>query len=111
MQRREAGRHERGKGEQRAAARDRVDEPGQKRGASTDEELGGGDGSWGEDDGSTLVGRCRTARWRAVCGTLRERELRGHSPGIPECAASGYISRADERALSGRQRISKETLT
>jgi len=37
--------------------------------------------------------------------------LRGHSPGIPECAASGYISRADERALSGRQRISKETLT
>jgi len=30
---------------------------------------------------------------------------------MPEFAASGYISRADERALSGTQRISKETLT
>jgi hypothetical protein len=28
-----------------------------------------------------------------------------------EFAARGYISRADERALSGTQRISKETLT
>jgi hypothetical protein len=28
---------------------------------------------------------------------------------MPELAASGYISRADERALSGTKRISKET--
>ena len=37
--------------------------------------------------------------------------LTGHSPGMPEFAAHRYISRADERALSGTQRISKETLT
>jgi hypothetical protein len=30
---------------------------------------------------------------------------------MPERAARGYISRADERALAGTQRISKETLT
>jgi len=51
------------------------------------------------------------ARACSVRGTLRGEALRGHSPAMPEFAASGYISRADERALSGTQRISKETLT
>jgi hypothetical protein len=51
------------------------------------------------------------ARACSVRGTLRDRTLMGHSPAMPELAASGYISRADERALSDPQRISKETLT
>ncbi len=51
------------------------------------------------------------ARACSVRGTLRGEALRGHSSAMPEFAAPGYISRADERALSGTQRISRETLT
>jgi hypothetical protein len=60
-----------------------------------------------EEGGLSGNARRRVHAVREPKGLQRQ----GHSPGMPERAASRYISRADERALSGTQRISRETST
>ena len=67
--RRQSGRDERGEGEQRAAAGDRVDDPGQQRRTRADEEL------CGRDDGKLMRGR-RSGGSTGVQAVVAERSRR-----------------------------------